>query len=78
MTSFQRIVVAVVALAVFVVLISQLRPRTVDLTILAINDFHGNLKPPPAASACSIRKIAANTLPLRRAVRSISRRRWRS
>lgn len=47
MTSFQRIAVAVVAVLLFAILVSHLRPRTVDLTILAINDFHGNLKPPP-------------------------------
>lgn len=47
MTPFQRIATAIVAVLLFAVLVSQLRPRTVDLTILAINDFHGNLKPPP-------------------------------
>jgi 5'-nucleotidase len=46
MSSFSRIAAAIIAGLLFVVLVSQLRPRTVDLTILAINDFHGNLKPP--------------------------------
>lgn len=46
MPSLQRIAALIIAALVFVVLVAQLRPRTVDLTILAINDFHGNLKPP--------------------------------
>lgn len=46
MTSLQRIIAALLSVLLFGALVMHLRPRAVDLTILAINDFHGNLQPP--------------------------------
>src|ERR1700759_791671 len=47
MTHLLRSMIGAFALAAFALPTSAQSPPTVELRILAINDFHGNLKPPP-------------------------------
>jgi 5'-nucleotidase len=66
MKSLLYVLVLILAMSLLVVPAGAKSPATVNVQILAVNDFHGNLEPPAGSSGRSVPLLQAGPSTWRR------------